>query len=206
MTAKNQTRKERDRRRREDDFFYAAEKLYADRGYFHTSMEDIAKEAEYATGTIYRYFPSKEALYNSILIRKGTAYLESVENSLQGCEGPLERLKSLLRNKIRFFFENAGFVKLYLSQVNGASSTIQPPEELEEAHDAYMGMFAGIFREGMKEGVFVKMDIDLLLLSFMGMTNHMLFIAISEEKNIGEQEIEKFVLGFLKTGLIRQGE
>lgn len=203
MTEATITRKERDRLRREDDFLNAAEKLFSERGYFQTSMEDVAQEAEYATGTIYRYFPSKEELYNRMLIRKGRAFFDAVENSLRNCEGPMERLTSIIKSKVSFFFENTGFVKIYLSQVSASSNTITPPEGLRDAHEEYMRMIADILADGMKKGIFIKMDVEMLVLSFMGMTNHLLFSAVSQGKEIGEEEIERFVLGFLKKGLIK---
>ncbi|MFO1492115.1 MAG: helix-turn-helix domain-containing protein [Kiritimatiellia bacterium] len=56
-----QNRKERDRQVRQDDFLSAAERLFAEKGYHHAAMEDIAKAAGYATGTIYRYFKSRRS-------------------------------------------------------------------------------------------------------------------------------------------------
>ncbi len=56
MNEQAMSRKERDRRRREEDFLNAAEALFADKGYAETSMEDVAKKAKYTTGTNYGYF------------------------------------------------------------------------------------------------------------------------------------------------------
>ncbi len=204
MAEANITRKERDRLLRESDFLNAAEKLFSERGYFQTSMEDVAKAAEYAIGTIYRYFPSKEDLYNRMLIRKGKAFFDAVEDSLRNCEGPMERLEAIIRSKVHFFFANSGFVKIYLSQINASSNTITPPEGLKDAHQEYMGTIAGILSDGMKKGVFVKMDVDMLVMSFMGMTNHLLFTAVSEGKDLSEEDIERFVMELLKKGLIKK--
>ena len=100
------SRKQRDRLLREEDFMDAAEKLFAERGFFETSMEDVAAEAEYATGTLYRYFSSKEDLYHSLLLRKGRAYFAGMKVSLAEAASPLERLQALIRGKANFFFTN----------------------------------------------------------------------------------------------------
>lgn len=51
----------------------AALELFTDRSYAATTVPDIAQRAGVASGTIYRYFPSKEALANAIYQReKGT--------------------------------------------------------------------------------------------------------------------------------------
>jgi len=48
----------------------AAARLFADRGYVRTTMVEIAKRAEFALGTIYQSFRTKEDVYFSILNEK----------------------------------------------------------------------------------------------------------------------------------------
>jgi AcrR family transcriptional regulator len=204
MTTGKLTRKERDRQRREDDFLDAAEKLYAERGYFQTSMEDVAREAEYATGTIYRYFSSKEDLYNKILTRKGYAYVDKITPMLDAAESPLEKLKAIVRNKVDFFIQNAEFMRIYLNVVNAASDRMTPPEDLREVHARYVELVGGIFRDGMEKGVFNRMDVDMLVQAFMGMTNHLLCSSVSAEKSIDREEVESFIMALLEKGLITE--
>jgi len=47
-----------------DAILRAALELFAARGFYGTAVPSIAETAGVATGTIYRYFPSKEALVN----------------------------------------------------------------------------------------------------------------------------------------------
>jgi AcrR family transcriptional regulator len=44
----------------------AAIKLFAERGYQETTVQDIATEAQVATGSVYIYFPSKEAVLYAV--------------------------------------------------------------------------------------------------------------------------------------------
>jgi AcrR family transcriptional regulator len=44
----------------------AAVDLFAERGFYGTAVPDIASRAKVGAGTIYRYFPSKEALVNTL--------------------------------------------------------------------------------------------------------------------------------------------
>ena len=110
-------RKARDRRLREEDFMKAAATLFAERGYDQTSMEDIAKAADYATGTIYRYFESKEKLYYQILLDKGRMYFRDIQSVISGNEGPREKIESYIRGKVHFIFENGIFMQLSLIHI-----------------------------------------------------------------------------------------
>ena len=47
----------------------AALDLFVERGFYGTSVPSVADKAHVATGTIYHYFASKEALVNSLYKR-----------------------------------------------------------------------------------------------------------------------------------------
>jgi AcrR family transcriptional regulator len=66
MGTQERRRREADGRRRE--ILRAAQQLFWQNGYGGTSIPGIARAAELAPGTIYLYFPSKEALYVELLI------------------------------------------------------------------------------------------------------------------------------------------
>jgi len=70
-------RKEREKHQRRNDIIDAAEKLFFSKGFANSTMEEVAKEAEYSKGTLYLYFKSKEDLYLAITVR-GMKILEKM--------------------------------------------------------------------------------------------------------------------------------
>ena len=60
-------RRAREKHQRRQDILAAARKLFWERGYEKSTMPRIAREAELAPGTLYLYFPSKQALYAELL-------------------------------------------------------------------------------------------------------------------------------------------
>jgi len=52
-----------------DDILAAAEKLIKKRGYPHTTMKDIAAEANMSYQTLYNYFPTKSVIVQSMLLK-----------------------------------------------------------------------------------------------------------------------------------------
>jgi AcrR family transcriptional regulator len=56
-------------RRQKTRIIEAALHAFADRGYAEVGMASIAQAAQTSTGTLYRYFPSKELLFISVLDR-----------------------------------------------------------------------------------------------------------------------------------------
>jgi AcrR family transcriptional regulator len=59
--------RERMKHRRREAILVAAEKLFRDRGYTETSIEEIAGEAEVSIGTLYRYFSSKSGVMHELV-------------------------------------------------------------------------------------------------------------------------------------------
>jgi TetR/AcrR family transcriptional repressor of nem operon len=71
----------------------AALKLFARRGYYHTSIADILKESGCKKGTLYYYFSSKEELGYAAIDETLRLILEQGAGShLQGDEHPIDRL------------------------------------------------------------------------------------------------------------------
>jgi AcrR family transcriptional regulator len=58
------------KRKRRDRVFRAALKLFEKKGFAATTMKEIAERAELGVGTLYNYFPSKNALLLGIMEKK----------------------------------------------------------------------------------------------------------------------------------------
>jgi AcrR family transcriptional regulator len=62
--------RERQKAEREERILRAAKYLFGRRGYAETTMEDVARRAHVAVGTIYNYFPSKPEIVLALLRRE----------------------------------------------------------------------------------------------------------------------------------------
>ena len=64
-----QERKQRERERRRQQIIVAAKRVFSEKGFSKSTMEDIAREAELSPGTLYLYFKNKDELYASLSVR-----------------------------------------------------------------------------------------------------------------------------------------
>jgi AcrR family transcriptional regulator len=71
--------RERKKQRTRETILSAALGLFAERGYNHTTLEDIAEAAEVSTGTLFAYFPSKE----DILFPEERQFYEQLNERLE---------------------------------------------------------------------------------------------------------------------------
>ena len=63
-------RKQREYEARREEILLAAERMFSQNGFFKTSMAEIAESAQFAMGTVYRFFKSKEEIYISLVEAK----------------------------------------------------------------------------------------------------------------------------------------
>ncbi|MDQ4490170.1 TetR/AcrR family transcriptional regulator [Sinomonas sp. ASV486] len=83
-----------DARRNRDRIVEIARALFKAKGFNDVSMDEVAKAAEVGAGTLYRHFPTKEALYDAVLEAWAERVNAAVERAL-GLDAPArERLLS----------------------------------------------------------------------------------------------------------------
>ncbi|MDD5432041.1 MAG: TetR/AcrR family transcriptional regulator [Candidatus Omnitrophica bacterium] len=112
-------RKERDKLLRQSDILKAAERVFAAKGYYKTTIQDIAKEAQYAVGTIYQYFTDKEILYLELIERKLGDLITEVKKEVDKTGDTKEKIKVLVRQQLTYFEKNFDFFKIYFSERGG---------------------------------------------------------------------------------------
>lgn len=107
-------RKKRDTRRR---IVQTALRVFAERGFEDATVDEIAEAADVAKGTIYNYFPTKEAMLFELLVEVEAAVQRAVPRFAEA-EGPLERI---LEEWLLYQFEqkrpHLAFVRVFMSQL-----------------------------------------------------------------------------------------
>jgi AcrR family transcriptional regulator len=77
---------------RQDDILAAAFQEFAAKGYAEARLEDVAKRAGIAKGTIYLYFKNKELLFRAVLRGLTQHVFEELETFVQMFSGSAEEL------------------------------------------------------------------------------------------------------------------
>ncbi|WP_232380915.1 TetR/AcrR family transcriptional regulator [Paenibacillus tianjinensis] len=77
-------RRSREMELRRKDIIEAAEHVFFEKGYERSTMDDVAKQAEFSKRTLYAYFNSKEQIYFEIMIRGYRRLIGLLQDKLQG--------------------------------------------------------------------------------------------------------------------------
>lgn len=108
------TRSDRRKARTATAILDAAERLFVERGFATTKIEDLSAEADVAIGSIYAHFGSKEGVYGALVDRAlalDKAYTEEGDGSFG--EAPLLRLIGRSEGYLRFAREHPYYFRLF---------------------------------------------------------------------------------------------
>src|SRR4030043_1729446 len=177
METERISRKEREYLAHREEILSAAEKVFAAKGFFHSTMSEIAEKAEFGTGTLYKYFKSKEDLYFSLIDEKVEKINRLVKAELSQNTSAVERIKKVLGLQFEFFERNRDFFRIYTSERSRFEWTVKDElgKGLHEKMVAYINILAAVMREGIEEGEFRPMNPMDLAHALVGIVNSFVF-------------------------------
>ena len=98
----------------------AARQVFGEKGFARAGIGEIARKAGIAKGTIYLYYPSKEAVYWAAL-RSGLRELLAGVAARMREETSFEtKLRAFAETKIRYFDDHRDFFRIYHAEVGNA--------------------------------------------------------------------------------------
>ncbi len=157
------SRKERERERHRLEALRAAEVLLERRPYHEISVQEIAAEAEFSVGYLYKLFASKEEIYSSLL-RHRCEELERLVATQSTRKAPVgERIAGVVRGLSTWFKNNPAFASNYLVAVLTLARTREAiAAELSRHEEAVRAPLDALFEEAMDEGVLAPGDPSVL--------------------------------------------
>ena len=171
------SRKEREYQTRRKEILSAAERIFAKKGFFSTTMSEIAERAEFGIGTLYNYFKSKDDLYFTLIDEKTDAINHLAKAELTREASSVERIREVLGLQFKFVEKNRDFFRIYTSERSRFEWTVK--DELGKGiHDkmvAYIKILTRVMKEGVKEGEFKPMDPKDLAHALVGIVNSFIF-------------------------------
>jgi AcrR family transcriptional regulator len=177
METQGISRKEREYLAHREEILSAAEKVFAAKGFFPTTMSDIARKAEFGTGTLYKYFKSKEELYFTLIEEKVEEINRLVNAELSKKTSAIERMRKALELQFEFVERNRDFFRIYISERNRFEWTVKDElgKGLHEKMVTYIHILAEVMRQGIREREFKSMNPIDLAHAWVGMVNSFVF-------------------------------
>jgi TetR/AcrR family transcriptional regulator len=142
----------------------AAWKLFDEKGFETTTVDEIAEAAELSKGTIYNYFASKYDILGTIQLDNMAVLHEWFERAASGVEDPRDRLRVLGMTFIKYIREKlSATYTMFVLQNNTETMEVSETLRIEiktKVHDI-LGFIQDAIKDGIQRGYF-RSDIDPL--------------------------------------------
>ena len=134
-----------------DLIFNAAIEVFAESGFDQAKMDDIARAAGVAKGTIYYHFKSKEELFVGLMNEGVQKLIDRARRYLNSHKSPTDQLLALVENQIHFYVQNGKLAKLLLNEAFGTKTRqVQFRRKIGE----YLQLIEEVMIEGNQLGEF----------------------------------------------------
>lgn len=152
MPVLGKTRKDVIKEFRTAELLEAARRLFAEKGFHATTVEDIAAAAGVAKGTVYLYYKSKQDVYWAALERGITDLQDQIKTRLEAEETPENKVRAFIAIKIRYFELNRDFFRIYFSELgSGLSHPAQLPSQFEQMYLQQARILEAALQQGIED-------------------------------------------------------
>lgn len=173
--------------------FETSMKLFAEKGYDATSVEEITAVSGIAKGTLYYHFEKKEDIL-TMLLEEGMKLLRnSIEIKIRDCDKCIDKIKAVILVQIKVTVKYENFINLVFSQIWGKE---EKNIKCKKCVFEYIKILEKIIKEGIEKGEFYDGNIEALASGVFGVTCSSLIYRMK----IGEKtDVEQVYNGFVDT-------
>lgn len=129
--------------------FETSMKLFAEKGYEATSVEDITATVGVAKGTLYYHFSSKEEIFNFLVVEGIKLLQNSVDIKTERFDNYLDKIKAIVLIEVKIIYKYEDLITILLSQLWGNEIINQT---CKQQVYSYINKIETIVEEGMKRG------------------------------------------------------
>ena len=149
---------------------FNAARVFADRGYDQTTMQDLAASMGLATGALYHYFGSKEQLLIRICDQLMDPLLSQAREIILDDEPPRDQLRALVRLWVAHVIEHRCHMLVFQQERHAIGSGAQW-RGVRDSRKAFERLIEHALEQADATGP-SGVDSRLALVALLGMVNH----------------------------------
>ena len=154
---------------REEEILAAAARIFREKGYYGTSVRDIAESVGLLKGSLYHYIRSKEELLARLFEGALEDTIRELETIASRDARASERLREMVATYVTSVTDNLDAVSLYLREWRAL-----PAPQLARVRARRRTMrtlFEDVIAEGIRAREFAAQDAKVAALAILGMCN-----------------------------------
>jgi TetR/AcrR family fatty acid metabolism transcriptional regulator len=154
----------------------AAVKVFAEQGFFQSTVAQIAREAGVADGTIYLYFKNKDDILLQFFSFKTRQIFDRFQEVVDKAETSDQKLKNLISRHLEEFQRDMNMAVVFQAESRQVRQSRFIKKHVKEISKKYRDVIGDIIEQGQEEG---KIRKDL----YIGLVKRFILGAVEEVIN-----------------------
>lgn len=181
--------------------FETSMKLFAQKGYDATSIEEITATVGVAKGTLYYHFSSKEEIFN-FLVEEGMKLLKnSIDIKIAKAKTSIDKLRAVVLIQIKIIIKYEDFMTIVLSQIWGNEPrNIMCKSKVVE----YIKTIEDIIKDGIEKEEIIQGDPEIMASGVFGLTCSSLVYKMKTKEKLDITKLYKEFDNSILKGLRRE--
>src|SRR5262245_17404623 len=148
----------------------AAEEVFSRKGFYDSTIKEIAGVAEFSVGAVYGFFENKDDLFVQVMERRGAALVPAMDELLSSEGRPADQLHALADLQVDFFRDHPAFARLLIRATGAPLLNIKASigDATRARYREAMALQAELFRRGQAAGELVDGPPEVLAEVFSG--------------------------------------
>lgn len=203
--AKPRGRRERERGRHRGEILAAAEGILLEKGYHGASMQDIAERAEFAVGTLYKFFRAKDELYQVLFEEKVKEIAGVFKKALESATEPLGKIDRFIEVSTEIAEKYGNFFHIYMTGTVGTLTARPIAPLLRTKHKKFEEEVARILEAAMERGHIRRMDARYAAMGLIGLSRGVQAMWVEDERRgIGRDKVTEMVKEMFFGGMLTE--
>jgi AcrR family transcriptional regulator len=153
----------------DERIFAEAVRMFKQKGYHATSMQDIADAVGLQKGSLYHYIASKEELLTKIFERGTGALTKELEAIVASADSPVVKLRRAIQAHLIALCDQLDIYTVYLSEQRALSNRLNARVRAEA--ELHARLLEKIIQQGIASGDLREIDAKMAAHGILGMCN-----------------------------------
>jgi TetR/AcrR family fatty acid metabolism transcriptional regulator len=161
----------RDKELTRERILEAAEKLFAEKGFHETAMDEIVRASKVSKGGVYFHFPSKEELFFALLDKLADALQREVQREIARRRGAVAKIQGALEVVLRTLTSQRYLAQIILRQGHGLGPSFE--RKRLEIYSRFARLIKENLDEALAEGSIPPINTEITAYAWLGAINEL---------------------------------